>query len=63
MYPWTKVWNSFSETVMPLLGSVAREAVRANKDPVEIGSYDAVKIQNEILEGTYSKCIDILKFE
>jgi hypothetical protein len=42
---------------------VAREAVRANKDPVEIGSYDAVKIQNEILEGTYSKCIDILKFE
>jgi hypothetical protein len=63
MYPWTKVWNSFSETVMPLLGSVAREAVRANKDPVEIGSYDAVKIQNEILEGTYSKCKDILKFE
>jgi hypothetical protein len=57
----SSVWNSFSETVLPLISSVAREAVRTNKDPVSLSNYDSVKIQNEILEGTYSKYTDYLK--
>jgi hypothetical protein len=51
----SNVWNNFEETVMPLLGGVAQQAVRENKDPVDIGNYDSVKIQTEILECTYSK--------
>lgn len=51
----SKVWNNFEETVMPFLGGVAKEAVKTNRDPLDIGDYDSVKIQTEILEGTYSK--------
>jgi hypothetical protein len=57
----SSVWNSFNETVLPLISSVAREAVRTNKDPVSLSNYDSVKIQNEILEGTYSKYTEYLK--
>ena len=51
----SNVWNKFAETVMPLLGGVAQQAVRDNRDPVEIGKHDSHKIQKEILENTYSK--------
>jgi hypothetical protein len=51
----SQVWNSFDATVLPLCGGVAQEAVRTNRDPLEIGDYAAVKIQTEILENTYSK--------
>ncbi len=51
----SNVWNSFETTVMPFLGGLAKQAVRTNKDPSDIGAYDSVKIQDEILNGTYSK--------
>ena len=51
----SNVWNNFETTVMPFLGGLAKQAVRTNKDPSEIGAYDSVKIQDEILNGTYSK--------
>jgi hypothetical protein len=51
----SNVWNNFDVTIMPLLGGVAQEAVKTNKDPLEIGDYESVKIQTEILESTYSK--------
>jgi hypothetical protein len=56
----SKVWNDFEGTVMPYLGGVAQEAVRTNKDPMNIGKFDSVKIQNEILDGTYSEYICFL---
>ena len=51
----SEVWNNFSSTVLPLCGAMAQEAVRANRDPKEIGEYDSVIIQKDILESTYSK--------
>ena len=51
----SNVWNNFETTVMPFLGGLAKQAVRTNKDPSDIGAYDSVKIQDEILNGTYSK--------
>jgi len=41
--------------VMPYLGGVARNAVLNNRDPKELGDFDSVKIQKEILEATCSK--------
>jgi hypothetical protein len=51
----SRVWNDFEGTVMPFLGDVAKQAVRTNRDPTDIGVFDSVAIQKEILNGTYSK--------
>jgi predicted secreted protein len=51
----SQVWNNFGGTVLPLCGGVAQEAVRTNRDPIEIGDYDSVVIQKEILASTHSK--------
>ena len=51
----SRVWNDFEGTVMPFLGDVAKQAVRTNRDPKDIGVFDSVTIQKEILNGTYSK--------
>jgi len=38
----SQVWNNFGATVLPLCGGVAQEAVRTNRDPLEIGEHDSV---------------------
>jgi hypothetical protein len=50
-----KVWENFHETIMPMLGAEARQAVISNKDPLEMGNFEALKIQTVILESVYSK--------
>jgi hypothetical protein len=50
-----KVWNSFQETIVPRLGGDAREAVILNKDPADIGNFESVKIQSNILDSVYSE--------
>jgi C4-dicarboxylate transporter len=59
----SRIWNNFGETIMPLLGGVAREAVMSNRDPAGMSNFDAVKIQNEILECTYSEYYFIFFFK
>lgn len=49
------VWERFGDSVLPKLGAEARDSVLTNKDPAEMGPYEAVKIQNQILEAVYSK--------
>ena len=51
----SRIWNNFGETVMPLLGGVAKAAVVANRDPNEMTQTESRKIQNDILESSYSK--------
>jgi hypothetical protein len=51
----SRIWNNFGETVMPLLGGVAKAAVVANRDPDDMTQTDSRKIQNDILESSYSK--------
>jgi hypothetical protein len=51
----SQVWNNFSTTVLPLCGGVAQEAVRTNRDPLEIGEFESVMIQKEILQSVYGK--------
>jgi len=51
----SQVWNNFEGTVMTYLGAVAQQAVRTNRDPKELGNFDSVAIQKEILAGLYSK--------
>lgn len=50
------MWKNIGDTVMPLLGSESKAAVIANTDPAELGPYDSVKIQTDIIESAYSKC-------
>ncbi len=49
------VWNNFESSVMPFLSNETRSAVRANRDPKEIGNFESKKMQDEILEGLHSK--------
>jgi len=51
----SQVWNNFGATVLPLCGGVAQEAVRTNRDPLEIGEHDSVLIQKDIIASTIRK--------
>ncbi len=51
----SQVWNNFGAIVLPLCGSVAQEAVRTNRDPLEIGEHDCVLIQKDIISSTIRK--------
>jgi hypothetical protein len=51
----SQVWNNFGATVLPLCGGVAQEAVRTNRDPLEIGEHDSVLIQKDIISSTIRK--------
>lgn len=51
----SRMWNNFGETVLPLLGGVAKAAVVENRDPDQMTNTESRKIQNDILEGSYSK--------
>ena len=51
----SRMWNNFSETVLPLLGGVAKAAVLSNRDPAQMTKSESRKIQDDILESSYSK--------
>jgi hypothetical protein len=51
----SRMWNNFGETVLPLLGGATKAALVANKDPAQMTKTESRKIQNDILESSYSK--------
>jgi hypothetical protein len=53
----SRMWNNFGETVLPLLGGLTKAAVLANRDPAQMTKTESRKIQNDILESSYSKSL------